>query len=45
MFGELHHNGKPGSSHPSVGEMGSNVAIRMRYRYHANLEYSTSNSS
>ena len=39
MYGELHHNGNPGSYHPSVGEKHSDVAIRMRYRYHANLEY------
>eukprot|EP00439_Symbiodinium_sp_Y106_P010950 s656_g1.t1 len=39
MYGELHHNGIPSAYHPSVGERGSDVAIRMRYRYHANMEY------
>ena len=39
MFGELHHNGNPGSYRPSVGEKGSDVAIRTKYRYHANLEH------
>ena len=42
MYGELHQNGNPNAYHLSVGERGSDVALRIRYiryRYHANMEY------
>ncbi|CAE7351286.1 MAL3P3.6 [Symbiodinium sp. CCMP2592] len=29
----------PSGYHPSVGEAGSDVAVRMRYRYHAKMEF------
>ena len=38
VFGELHSEGNPTSYHPSVGDPGS-VAVRMRFRYHAKLEF------
>ena len=39
VFGELHSQGEPHSFHPRVGDEGSDVAKRMRYRYHAKIEY------
>ena len=39
VFGELHQGGNPASFHPSVGDQGSDVAVRMRYRYHAKMEF------
>ncbi|CAE7707379.1 RE1 [Symbiodinium sp. CCMP2592] len=39
VFGELHQDGNPAGYHPSVGETGSDVAVRMRYRYHAKMEF------
>ncbi|CAE7350390.1 NLRC3, partial [Symbiodinium necroappetens] len=39
VFGELYHEGNPSAYHPSVGEPGSDVAVRMRYRYHAKMEF------
>ncbi|OLP76028.1 T-complex protein 1 subunit eta, partial [Symbiodinium microadriaticum] len=39
VFGELHSGGNPASYHPSVGDPGSDVAVRMRFRYHAKLEF------
>ena len=42
VFGELYHEGNPASFHPQVGEPQSDVASRMRYRYHAKLEFTKS---
>ena len=39
VFGELHSGGNPTSYHPSVGDPGGDVAVRMRFRYHAKLEF------
>ncbi|CAE7631963.1 RE1 [Symbiodinium sp. CCMP2592] len=39
VFGELHSQGEPNMFHPRVGDPDSEVARRMRYRYHAKLEY------
>ena len=39
VFGELHQGGNPVMYHPSVGDAGSDVAVRMRYRYHAKMEF------
>ena len=37
--GELHLQGNPTAYHPAVGDAGSDVAMRMRFRYHAKLEF------
>ena len=39
VFGELYSEGNPASYHPEVGTPESDVAVRMRYRYHAKLEF------
>ena len=39
VFGEMHSQGGPHSYHPEVGTPESEVATRMRYRYHAKLEF------
>ncbi|CAE6970895.1 RE1 [Symbiodinium sp. CCMP2592] len=39
VFGEMYHQGNPTAYHPSVGEAGSDVASRMRFRYHAKMEF------
>ena len=39
VYGELHHQGNPTAYHPAVGDAGSDVAMRMRFRYHAKLEF------
>ncbi|CAE7195067.1 RE1 [Symbiodinium sp. CCMP2592] len=39
VFGEMYHQGNPTAYHPSVGEKGSDVASRMRFRYHAKMEF------
>ncbi|CAE7476031.1 RE1 [Symbiodinium microadriaticum] len=39
VFGELHSQGEPNAFHPRVGDADSEVARRMRYRYHAKIEY------
>ena len=39
VFGELMQQGNPSLYHPDVGNPESQVARRMRYRYHAKLEY------
>ena len=39
VYGELHSQGEPSSFHPRVGDPESELARRMRYRYHAKLEY------
>ena len=39
MFGELREQGNEASYHPDVGTRDSDVAKRMRYRYHAKMEY------
>ena len=39
VFGEMHHQGNPAAFHPSVGDQDSELAKRMRYRYHAKMEY------
>ena len=38
-FGEVHSNGNPYSFHPDAGMGGSDVAKRIKYRYHARLSY------
>ena len=35
VFGELVEQGNPTGYHPQVGDPGSEVAMRMRYRCHA----------
>ena len=42
VFGELVEQGNATGYHPQVGDSGSEVAMRMRYRYHAKLEYTRS---
>ena len=39
VYGELHSQGEPSMYHPTVGDADSEVARRMRYRYHAKLQY------
>ena len=39
VFGELHEHGNPASFHPEVGTPKSDVARRMRFRYHAKMEF------
>ena len=39
VFGELIEQGNPTCYHPDVGTSESDVARRMRYRYHAKMEY------
>ena len=39
MYGELHSQGEATAYHPRVGDADSELARRMRYRYHAKLEY------
>ena len=39
VLGELYHEGNPSAFHPSVGEPGGDVAVRVRYRYHAKMEF------
>ncbi|CAE7347373.1 NLRC3 [Symbiodinium sp. KB8] len=39
VYGELHQGGNPASYHPSVGDPASDVASRMRFRYHAKMEF------
>ena len=39
VFGELNSEGNPSTYHPEVGNPDSDVAVRMRYRYHAKLEF------
>ena len=39
VFGELYHEGNPSAYHPSVGKPASDVAVRMRYRCHAKMEF------
>ena len=39
VFGELYSEGNPASYHLEVGTPESDVAVRMRYRYHAKLEF------
>lgn len=39
VFGELIGQGNPITYHPDVGTPGSEVARRMRFRYHAKMEY------
>ena len=39
VFGELQQEGNPPGFHFDVGEPDSDVATRMRFRYHANLEF------
>ena len=39
VFGEMYSEGNPTSYHPEVGTPESDVAVRMRYRYHAKLEF------
>ena len=39
VYGELHQGGNPVSYHPSVGDPDSDVASRMRFRYHAKMEF------
>ena len=39
VFGEMYEQGGPKAYHPEVGNPSSDVAERMRYRYHARLEF------
>ena len=39
VFGEMYNEGNPATYHPEVGNPESDVAVRMRYRYHAKLEF------
>ena len=39
VYGELYESGNAVSYHPSVGNDKSDVAVRMRMRYHAKMEY------
>ncbi|CAE7567214.1 GIP, partial [Symbiodinium necroappetens] len=39
VFGEMYHAGNPTAYHPSVGDADSDVAVRMRFRYHAKMEF------
>ena len=39
VFGELSNEGNPATYHPEIGNPDSDVAIRMRYRYHAKMEF------
>lgn len=39
IFGELVQDGNPVAYHPDVGDKDSDVAVRMRYRYWAKLEF------
>ena len=39
VYGELHQDGNPTGFHFDVGEADSDVATRMRFRYHAKMEF------
>lgn len=39
VFGELYEHGNPSAFHPDVGTKESQVARRMKYRYHAKIEF------
>ena len=39
VFGEMYHGGNPTAYHLSVGDANSDVAVRMRFRYHAKMEF------
>ena len=39
IYGELHQGGNATAYHPAVGDQGSELAHRMRYRYHAKMEF------
>ena len=38
-FGEIHSQGNPAAFHPNAGCQGTNVAKRVKYRFHARLSF------
>ena len=39
VFGEMCNEGNPATYHPEIGNPDSDVAVRMRYWYHAKMEF------